>query len=319
MFRGKKKDKGSAKKGATPSPAATPSASQPPSRAPTEPPSPQVMSTPGAVPGPPAASPAMSTPHVTPTATGTAPALPPAASGGGAHAVSQEEYLAMQLRNRTQLRVVLTEVAREERRTTQLSAKIREVKPSMQAYKQQVAALQRQLAEGGGSGGGGDSGGPAAAEVAALARVLQVEVAREERRTSQLTEKMKEMRPTLMQYSAQIKALQAPPPSKKAKSGVLGRGAARAPAALGRRGPASSPWGGSRGRHARLPDPVAVCTSPGRAAGDAGARGGGGGQGGGGGGSGGGWRRRGGRGGGGGGGGGGAGGGGSGGAGGRSG
>ena len=40
-------------------------------------------------------------------------------------AVSKADYQAMQLRNRTQLRVVLTEVAREERRTGQLTEKLR--------------------------------------------------------------------------------------------------------------------------------------------------------------------------------------------------
>ena len=47
-----------------------------------------------------------------------------------APAVSLADHQEMQLRGRTQLRVVLTEVAREEQRTANLLAKFQQVAPS---------------------------------------------------------------------------------------------------------------------------------------------------------------------------------------------
>ena len=84
----------------------------------------------------------MATPLHTPDASFTAKAVQdPAAARAPPDAVSTAEYLAVQVRSRTQLRVVLTEVAREERRTGQLSLKLREVRPSLQSYKAQANAL----------------------------------------------------------------------------------------------------------------------------------------------------------------------------------
>ena len=83
-----------------------------------------------------------------PTAPNTPPETPrvQAAESTGHHnssmaTVSLTDHQELQLRNRAQLRIVLTEVAREERRTANLLAKFKQVVPSLQVYKQQVAAL----------------------------------------------------------------------------------------------------------------------------------------------------------------------------------
>ena len=69
----------------------------------------------------------LSTPPETPTSEAAASSAHHALS---VPAVSLADHQEMQLRGRTQLRVVLTEVAREEQRTANLLAKFQQVAPS---------------------------------------------------------------------------------------------------------------------------------------------------------------------------------------------
>ena len=127
-----------------------------------------------------------------PTEPNTPPEAPPSrAAASSAHRelsvdeVSLAEYREMQLRGRTQLRIALTEVAREERRTANLLEKFKQVVPSLQVYKAQVADLEKQLRERPAAASAGE-GGHQDAEMAAVRSVLQAEVRREEHRTAQL-------------------------------------------------------------------------------------------------------------------------------------
>lgn len=102
------------------------------------------------------------------------------------------DYQVMQLRNRTQLHIVLTEVAREEQRTANLLAKFKQVVPSLQALKKQVAALQKQLHEQLVTTTA-DGDGHTSTEVAALCSILPLEVKCEEGRAAQLLSEVHEM------------------------------------------------------------------------------------------------------------------------------
>ena len=135
-----------------------------------------------------------------PTEPNTPPETPPsraaASSGHPALSVataSLTDYQEMQLRGRTQLRIVLTEVAREERRTANLLAKFQQVVPSLQVYKAQVADLQKQLQERPVVATAGRDG-PNDTEMAALRSILLAEVQREEQRTAQLSSEVHAMR-----------------------------------------------------------------------------------------------------------------------------
>ena len=136
-----------------------------------------------------------------PTEPNTPPETPPsraaASSGHPALSVataSLTDYQEVQLRGRTQLRIVLTEVAREERRTANLLAKFQQVVPSLQVYKAQVADLQKQLQERPVVATAGRDG-PKDSEMAALRSILLAEVQREEQRTAQLSSEVHERSP----------------------------------------------------------------------------------------------------------------------------
>ena len=138
--------------------------------------------------------------------------------GGGA-------YRQLQMRSRAVAKTLQIEIAREERRTDQLGKKLVEVRKDAReklqalrqaaaAYKEQTVALKAQLDERGSPSPGGASASAseppsrqARAERAALNKVVLLEVAREEKRTAQLTAKLIELREMLRTSRAQVAAL----------------------------------------------------------------------------------------------------------------